>query len=179
MAPKSDPSSSDRRRVDGASLPLETEARGPSPRVLLWISILTALTFTRAFAFIFLPELKMFGGDVSDVWLGPWVVDSLLGALIPLAIFSVLRRRGAKTWGGLLIYHGLGAFDYGNGLLTQWLHPLPASVAPSGLVFGSLIFTMVIQTAVVVLLFRRAARSHFLQDARQRPTRSASRRSAG
>jgi hypothetical protein len=41
------------------------------------------------------------------------------------------------------------------GLVTQWQSPLPPSIAPTLLVYGSLSFTLVAQLVVIVLLLRR------------------------
>ncbi|MEM1180129.1 MAG: hypothetical protein AAGM22_17440 [Acidobacteriota bacterium] len=136
------------------------ETEGKTPRVVLWISILIGSTVTRALAITFIPELEIFGGSAPDVWLGPWVTDGILGVLIPFVIMALWRLRGPRIWGGLLIYNALGAFDYLTGLITQWLHPLPASIAPPGLVYGSLLFTLAAQLTVIVLLFRRDAVAH-------------------
>lgn len=134
---------------------------GHSSRIPLTLSVLIALTSTRALAIAFIPRLQMFGGEAPDVWLGPWVVDSMLGAVIPFMIWAVLRLRTQRTWGVLLVYNSVGAFDYVNGLLTQWLHPLPASVAPSWLVYASLVSTLAIQLLVIAMLLRRSTMQLF------------------
>jgi hypothetical protein len=121
----------------------------------LLISVLIGLTATRALAMAFIPKVAMFGGAAPDAWVGPWVADSVLGLLIPLVLFTLHRIRAARAWGLILLYNGIGAFDYIMGLVTQWQSPLPPSIAPTLLVYGSLSFTLVAQLAVIVLLLRR------------------------
>ena len=119
------------------------------------IGVLIGLTATRALAIAFIPKLTMFGGTAPDAWVGPWVADAVLGLLIPLVIFTLYRFRSARAWGLILLYNGIGAFDYSMGLVTQWQSPLPPSIAPASLVYGSLSFTLVVQLVVIVLLLRR------------------------
>lgn len=131
------------------------------PKALTIIAILTGLTISRAMALIFLPTLKMLGGTSPNEWLGPWVTDGILGLLIPVAIYFILKGNGIKTWALLIVYNVLGAFDYATGLVTQWLHPLPADTASSSTVFISLTATLILQTIVVFLFFRKDIISHF------------------
>ncbi|MEM1184888.1 MAG: hypothetical protein AAGI53_07780 [Planctomycetota bacterium] len=133
-----------------------------SPRVLVVISVLIGLTVTRSFALAFVPKLSMFGGAAPDAWLSPWITDAALGVMIPVVIIAVHKLRGAWVWGGLLVYNTLGAFDYANGLVTQWLHPLPASIAAPSVVVGSICFTLTLQLMGLGLLFRRDVVAHYL-----------------
>lgn len=139
--------------------------RPASSKVYLLISVLIGLTATRALAMMFIPKLTMFGGTAPDAWVGPWVTDAILGLLIPVVIVAMYRFRKARVWGCRLLYNGIGAFDYATGLVTQSLHPLPASIAPPGLVFGSLSFTLCLQIVVIVLLFRRDVIHDFFRSA--------------
>lgn len=125
------------------------------------ISVLIGLTATRALAIAFIPKLAMFGGAAPDAWVGPWVADVALGLLIPLVLFTLHRIRSARAWGLILLYNGIGAFDYSMGLVTQWQSPLPPSIAPTSLVYGSLSFTLMVQLVVILLLLRRDVVSHF------------------
>lgn len=138
-------------------------ARSPSaPRkVHLLIGVLIGLTATRSLALIFIPKLAMFGGAAPDSWAGPWVADAILGLLIPVVLIVLYRFRSARAWGLILLYNGIGAFDYITGLVTQTFHPLPASIAPPWLVFGSLSFTLVVQIVVMALLLRRDIVDYF------------------
>ena len=105
----------------------------------------------------------MFGGTAPDVWVGPWIADSVLGLLIPVVLFALYRVRSARAWGLILLYNGIGAFDYSIGLVTQWQSPLPPSIAPTWLVYGSLSFTLTAQLAVIALLLRRDVVNHFAE----------------
>ena len=125
------------------------------------ISILIGLTAARALAMVFIPKLVMFGGDAPNAWVGPWVADSVLGLLIPVVLVALYRFRTTRTWGLILLYNGLGAFDYSIGLVTQWQTPLPPLMVPGWLVFVSLSFTLSVQLAVILLLLRRDVVGHF------------------
>ena len=137
------------------------------PRIISVIAILTVLTITRAQAILFLPNLQMFGGTSPDEWLAPWVTDSILGLLLPVFIYFLLKGSGIKTWALLLLYSAIGAFDYANGLVTEWLHPLPPETAPAALVFSALIATLTFQLVVIYLLFRDKVISYFVNPQTQ------------
>ncbi|MEM1320513.1 MAG: hypothetical protein AAGG75_09660 [Bacteroidota bacterium] len=135
-----------------------------TPRTVYAIAILTALTITRAQAGLFLPTLEMFGGESADAWLVPWITDTLLGVLLPLMIYLILRGSGAKTWSLIIIYSVVGAFDYVHGLVAQWQHPLPEEMASSALVFGSLLASLSFQLIAILLLFNANVISHYLKN---------------
>lgn len=131
------------------------------PKSLTIVAILTFLTISRLMAITFLPTLQMYGGDSPDVWLGPWLTDSVLGLLLPVAIYLIYRGKGIKAWGFLIVYSALGAFDYATGIITEYIEPLPAETAASALVFGSLISTLLFQLFAFILLFRKDVIDHF------------------
>ena len=79
------------------------------PRIIYIISILTLLTITRVQAGLFLPTLEMYGGESANVWLAPWITDTILGLLLPFIIWTILNRKGAKTWAILIVYNTKGA----------------------------------------------------------------------
>ena len=128
------------------------------------IAILTGLTISRLMALTFLPTLNMLGGTSPDEWLGPWVTDSLLGLLLPVVIYFILKGKGLKTWALLIVYSTLGAFDYATGLVTQWLHPLPIETATPSVVFISLWTTLLFQVVVIILFFRNDVIHHFYKS---------------
>ena len=134
------------------------------PKTLNLIAIFTLLTISRAMALTFLPTLKMFDGTSPNEWLAPWVTDGILGLLIPVVLYFILKGKGIKTWALLIIYCALGAFDYATGLVTQWLHPLPAETASSSIVFISLTATLIIQIIAVFLFFRKDVINHFYKS---------------
>ncbi|MEM9022780.1 MAG: hypothetical protein AAGB22_03505 [Bacteroidota bacterium] len=132
------------------------------PKVLITIAVLTGLTIPRAQGLLFLPTLEMVGGSSPDAWLAPWVTDAILGLLVPVVIYALLKKTGASTWGLILVYSAIGAFDHANGMVTEWLTPLPVETAGPALVFGSLIATISFQLAAIVLLFRKDVRAYFM-----------------
>ncbi|MBC6994096.1 hypothetical protein QWY85_18950 [Neolewinella lacunae] len=134
------------------------------PTLIYVIVALTALTVTRAQAIYFLFTLEMFGGTSPDEWLGPWVTDSILGIMLPLVIYFILNGSGMKTWALIIVYSALGSFDYANGLVTEWLHPLPEETAGRMLVFSALAATLTFQIVATYLLFQDKAVGHFFKQ---------------
>ncbi len=134
------------------------------PSAVNIIAILTALTITRVMALTFLPTLKIFGGTSPDEWLAPWVTDGILGLLLPVVIYFILKGKGLKIWALLIVYSALGAFDYATGLVTQWLHPLPVETASTSVVFISLWTTLLFQVVVIILFFRSDIINHFYKS---------------
>ncbi len=108
----------------------------------------------------------MNGGVNPNAWFAPWLSDSILGILVPVVIYFLLKGKGVKTWALLIMYSALGAFDYANGLATEWLYPMSADTASPALVYGSLLFTFTIQSIAVLLLFRRDVMDYYLIDTR-------------
>ena len=119
-------------------------------KIIYWIVGLTALTILRAQTIFFLPLLEMNGGNNPNAWFAPWVSDTILGLLVPVVIYFLLKGKGVKTWAMLIMYSAIGAFDYANGLAAQWHYPMTEETASGALVFGSLSFTLTIQTIVVI-----------------------------
>ncbi|NJO03080.1 MAG: hypothetical protein HC880_16625 [Bacteroidia bacterium] len=105
----------------------------------------------------------MNGGNNPNAWFAPWVSDSILGLLVPIVIYFLLKGKGIKTWALLITYSAIGTFDYANGLAAQWHYPMAEETASGTLVFGSLSFTLIIQFIVVMLLFRKEAMNHFFE----------------
>lgn len=131
-----------------------------SPLRLL-IAILILLTSMRFMVVSFLPSLEMFGGSNPDAWIGPWGADTILGALAPLMAWLAWRGAGMRVWGLLIAYNAVGAFDYSHGLLTQWLEPTVTQSA--ALTYGSISISLVVQLAILVMLFREPVISSFVQ----------------
>ena len=136
-----------------------------TPYYVKLIAILMGITFMRIFMGTMIPSLEMYGGNNPDAWFGPWISDTILGILVPIMLFLLLRKRGIKTWALLLMYNGIGAFDYAHGLITQWTDPL----TPNGifgtpeLTYGSLTFSLLVQCTVIILLFNSSVIDKFVQ----------------
>lgn len=128
-----------------------------------WMAILIGLTFMRAFMGIQLPSLEMYGGVNPDAWFAPWISDTVLGILAPIMIYLVMKKKGIKTWGILVAYNAIGAFDYTHGILTQWTDPLIPNgiMGTPGLTYGAIGFSLVVQLIVLYLLFQPAVMSYF------------------
>ena len=123
-------------------------------------------TVPRIAALINLPQLQMLGGIQPNSWLGPWISDSLLGILTPIMAYLAYKKRGIKLWGMLLIFNGLGAFDYIFGFAAQWSYPFiseKAMEAPA-MIYGTLVSFFTFQVSAIVLLFRRDVVNYFSQS---------------
>ena len=110
-----------------------------------------------------IPSLEMYGGENPNAWFGPWISDTILGILVPIMIYILLKKRGIKVWAILLIYNGIGAFDYAHGLITQWTDPLtPNGIFGSPeLTYGSLSFSLIVQITIIALLFNSTVLGYF------------------
>lgn len=131
-------------------------------RTTRWaIALLMGATLFRAQTILFLPALEMFGGSAPDGWLGPWLSDTIIGFLVPVMLFVLLTRRGIRSWGLLVLYNAVGVFDYSQGLITQYVSPMPAYMASSTTVYAGIGVFMSLQLMALVLLFRRDVVAHF------------------
>ena len=135
-------------------------------RLRVVIATLILLTSIRFMIVSFIPTLEMFGGPNPDAWIGPWGADTVLGLLAPVMAWLAWRGAGARVWGLLIAYNAVGAFDYANGLLTQWLEPTVTQSA--ALTYGSIGVSMVVQLIVLRLLFRGEVVESFVSGSRRR-----------
>ena len=131
------------------------------PNQVKWIAILIALTFSRFSVVTFFPGLEMFGGPEPNEWIGPWSTDTTLGLLAPLMAYLAFKKSGLRLWGGLIAYNCIGAFDYANGLLTEYLSPQVLN--PPEMIFGGIGLFLCIQLVVIYLLFNKKVISYFSQ----------------
>jgi hypothetical protein len=133
------------------------------PKAIFWISVLISLTTMRVFALNNLPELQMFGGIQPDAWLVPWMTDSIFGILAPFMAYLAFKKNGIKLWGALLIYNGIGAFDYICGFSAELSSPFIAEgvAGAPGMIFGTLLVFFITQVAAIILLLKSDVISHF------------------
>ena len=136
------------------------------PRSIIWIIVLISFTGMRAFAIINLPDLQMFGGIQPDSWLIPWISDSIFGILAPLMAYFAYKKMGIKVWGMLLIYNGLGAFDYIFGFAAQWSYPFISNsiIGSPGMIYGTLVVFFTVQLTAIILLLRSDVIKYFSQS---------------
>lgn len=131
-------------------------------KTLKWtIAFLIGATLFRAQTVLFLPTVEMFGGIAPNGWFGPWLSDAILGFLVPVMVFIFLTRRGIRVWGALVLYNAVGAFDYSQGLITQYVSPMPAEMASPATVYAGIGVFMTLQLVALILLFRREVVVHF------------------
>ncbi len=129
------------------------------------IAFLMGATLFRAQTVLFLPTVEMFGGIAPNGWFGPWLSDAILGFLVPVMVFIFLTKRGIRVWGALVLYNAVGAFDYSQGLITQFISPMPAEMASPTTVYVGIGLFMILQLIALGLLFRRAVIQHFASPA--------------
>jgi hypothetical protein len=133
-------------------------------KIARWaITILMGATLFRAQTVLFLPTVEMFGGSAPDGWFGPWLSDTTLGFLLPVMLFLFWTRRGIRLWGLLVVYNAVGVFDYSQGLIAQYVSPMPAEMALPATVYAGIGVFMVLQLIALWLLFRRDVVAHFKQ----------------
>ncbi|MEM8935526.1 MAG: hypothetical protein AAGC77_03875 [Pseudomonadota bacterium] len=130
--------------------------------LLKWtIALLMAVTLFRVQTIFFLPTLELFDGISPNGWLGPWLSDFILGLLVLPMVFLFLTRRGPRIWGILVAYNSVGAFDYSQGLVAQYVSPMPEEMASAATVYGGIGFFMVCQVIAIALMFRQDVTTHF------------------
>ncbi|KPQ32255.1 MAG: hypothetical protein HLUCCA11_21890 [Phormidesmis priestleyi Ana] len=127
------------------------------------ITLLMGATLFRTQTVLFLPTVEMFGGSAPNGWLGPWLSDVTLGFILPVMLFLFWTQRGIRVWGVLVVYNAVGAFDYSQGLITQYVSPMPAEMASPATVYAGIGVFMVLQLIALWLLFRRDVVAHFKQ----------------
>jgi hypothetical protein len=136
------------------------------------IALLMTATLFRVQTVLFLPTVEMFGGPAPDGWFGPWLSDAILGFLVPVMVFLFMTRRGIRVWGALVVYNSVGAFDYSQGLITQYVSPMPADMASATTVYAGIGVFMTFQLIALALLFRRDVVAEFSKTARSQDQRS-------
>lgn len=141
----------------------KTSALSQLPAQIKWIAILIGFTFMRAFMGIQLPSLQMYGGVNPDAWFAPWMSDTILGLIAPFMIYLAIKKTGMKTWGILVAYNAIGAFDYVHGLLAQWTDPLVPNgiMGTPALTYGSIGFSLLVQLGVLYILFKPSVIAYF------------------
>lgn len=132
-----------------------------NPFMLKVIAIVMTLTLFRAQTIFFIPKIEMFGGIAPNGWLGPWASDFVIGLLVPVMVYLALKAKGARIWGLLVIYNAVGAFDYSQGLITQWVSPMPVEMASQISVYLGIGVFMIFQLIALTLLFRTDVIHHF------------------
>lgn len=131
------------------------------PKEVKWIAILILLTTSRFSVVTYFPGLEMLGGSDPNEWLGPWATDTTLGLLAPFIANLAYKKKGLRLWGALIAYNCIGAFDYANGLLTEYLSPQVSN--PPEMIFGAIGLFFFLQLAVMYLLFKKNVINHFSQ----------------
>jgi hypothetical protein len=132
-----------------------------TPAIKWAITLLMGATIFRAQTIMFLPEVQMFGGIAPDGWFGPWLSDTIIGFAVPVMLYLFWTRRSVAVWGALVAYNAVGAFDYSQGLITQWISPMPVEMASAATIYLGIGLFMVAQIVALVLLFRREVIAEF------------------
>ena len=132
------------------------------PPTVIALVVCIALTTMRALMIKKVRTVHKFGGKNPNEWLGPWVTDSIWGLLAPGMAVLAAMAKGNVLWGVLILYNSVGAFDYGNGLLTQYLSPQRDGEFTPAQIYGAIGFGLLCNAAALVLLFTDQASSHFM-----------------
>jgi hypothetical protein len=92
------------------------------------------------------------------------VSDTILGILVPVMIYLLWRKTGAKVWAGLIVYNALGAFDYSHGLATQMHYPQMIKGSVSAVIYTAIGLGMIFNLIVTLMMFRGDVMRHFLKQ---------------
>jgi hypothetical protein len=128
------------------------------------MTIMMVLPFSRASVVTYFPHLEMCGGIDANAWFAPWVSDTILGLLVPVMIYLLWRKTGAKVWAGLIVYNALGAFDYSHGLATQMHYPQMTEGSVSAVIYTTIGLGMIFNLIVTLMMFRSDDMRHFLKQ---------------
>ena len=132
-------------------------------RAFILMTIMMVLTFSRASVATYFPHLEMYGGVDANAWFAPWASDTILGLLVPVMIYLLWRKTGAKVWAGFIVYNALGAFDYSHGLATQWHYPQMTEGSVSAVIYTAIGLGMIFNLTVALMMFRGDVMRHFLK----------------
>jgi hypothetical protein len=133
-------------------------------RAFILMTTMMVFTFSRVSVVTYFPHLEMYGGIDSNAWFAPWVSDTILGLLVPVMLYLLWRKTGAKVWAALIVYNALGAFDYSHGLATQWHYPQMTEGAVSAVLYTAMGLGMIFNLGVVLMMFRGDVMRHFLKQ---------------
>lgn len=133
-------------------------------RAFIVMTIIMVLTFSRASVVTYFPQLEMYGGIDANAWFAPWVSDTILGLLVPVMIYLLWRKTGAKVWAALIVYNALGAFDYFHGLATQWHYPQMTEGSVSAVIYTAIGLGMIFNLIVALMMFRGDVMRNFLKQ---------------
>ena len=131
------------------------------PSAVIGVLVAMSLTFTRATMLTKLKTCKIFGGPNPNEWFGAWVADSTLGGLLPVLVGIAATGKGRVLWGILIGYNCIGAFDYANGALCQFLSPQADGQFPAAAIFASMGIGCFCNLVATCLLFTEAAMNHY------------------
>jgi hypothetical protein len=67
-------------------------------RAFILMTIMMVLTFSRFSVVTYFPHLEMYGGIDANAWFAPWVSDTILDLLVPVMIYLLWFKTGAKVW---------------------------------------------------------------------------------
>jgi hypothetical protein len=123
-----------------------------------------SLTVSRVTMMTKIKTCKMFGGVNPDEWFGPWVTDSTMGCLVPVVVGIASFGKGRVLWGILVGYNCIGAFDYANGLMVQYMSPQADGQFPPTAIYGSIGFGCFCNLVALCLLFTKAAMDYYIFD---------------
>jgi len=72
-----------------------------------------------------------------------------LGLLASLIAYLAFKKNRLRLWGALIAYDCIGAFDYANRLLTEYLSPQVSNTQE--MIFGAIGLFFCIQLVVIYL----------------------------
>ena len=133
-------------------------------RAFIAMTIMMVLTFSRASVITYFPHLEMYGGIDANAWFAPWVSDTIFGLMVPVMIYLLWRKTGAKVWAALIVYNALGAFDYSHGLATQMHYPQMTEGSVSAVIYTAIGLGMIFKLIVTLMMLRGDVLRHFLNQ---------------
>ena len=134
------------------------------PGTVIAMLVFMSLTFSRVTMITKIKTCKMFGGVNPDEWYSLWVTDSTMGCLLPVVVGIASFGKGRVLWGILVGYNCIGAFDYANGLMCQFMSPQADGQFPPTAIYGSIGVGCFCNLVALCLLFTKAAMNYYIFD---------------
>jgi hypothetical protein len=132
------------------------------PSAVIAMLVFMSLTISRVYMITKIKTCKMFGGVNPDEWFGPWVTDSTMGCLLPVVVGIAAYGQGRVLWGILVGYNCIGAYDYANGLMCQFMSPQADGQFPPTAIYASVGFGCFCNLVALCLLFTKAAMNYYI-----------------
>lgn len=145
-----------------------------TPKELTPILIILSWMTYRIVGLIFMPAIKVLGGDVlPTAWIIPLGQDALIGLTAPVVVYFLATKPKTITYAIGLAWVWWGIADFGVGLATEIFQPPLKSPmgenTPSFVLTGWLLTNLFLELYAFYLLLKPTVRNYFMASENNRP----------